>query len=429
MSADSIHGLVDHLFRHEAGRMVAALTRSFGPAHLGLAEEVVQEALIQALRRWPFHGIPDKPGAWLYRVARNLALDRLRRDATFRDKEDSIRHTLQHESDLGIPRAHLDDEVSDDQLRLVFLCCHPEVPLDARVALTLKTVGGFSVPEIARAFLAQPTTVAQRLVRAQRRIRDRRIPFELPAGAELESRLDAVLEVLYLLFNEGYATSGGDELVRSDLCAESLRLVEHLASLPITARPAVFALHALLLFQASRLPARVDAQGNLVRLPQQDRRLWHRGLVQKAFEALRRATTGQQQSPYHLQAAIAAHHAVASGDGDTDWRTILELYDRLHAINPSPIVALNRAVAVARVHGPRQGLEALREIESHRAVRKYYLLGAIRGELHTELGELDAAAAAYRLALDCPCNAPERRFLEGQLRSLRAETAPPTDVP
>lgn len=422
MSADSIHGLVDHLFRHEAGRMVASLTRSFGPAHLGLAEEVVQEALIQALRRWPFHGIPDKPGAWLYRVARNLALDRLRRDATFRDKEGSIRRTLQHTSQLDSPPAHLHHEVSDDQLRLIFLCCHPEVPLDARVALTLKTVGGFSVPEIARAFLAQPTTVAQRLVRAQRRIRERRLPFELPAGGELESRLDSVLEVLYLMFNEGYTTSDGDELVRSDLCAESLRLAEHLASLPITARPAVHALYALLLFQASRLPARVDEKGNLVRLPYQDRRLWHRGLVQKAFEELQRATTGDQQSLYHLQAAIAAHHALATGDEDTNWRSILGLYDRLHAINPSPIVALNRAVAVARVRGSRPGLEALREIEGHPAVRKYYLLPAIRAELHTELGELDAAAAAYRRALACPCSAPERRFLEDQLRALDPNT-------
>lgn len=418
MSADSVHGLVDHLFRHEAGRMVASLTRSFGPTHLGLAEEVVQDALIQALRRWPFLGIPDKPSAWLYRVARNLALDRLRRDSTFRGKEDSIRRALQLDNESGPARIHLHDEVSDDQLRLIFLCCHPDLPLDARVALTLKTVGGFSVPEIARAFLAQPATVAQRLVRAQRRIKDREIPFELPPTGELESRLESVLEVLYLMFNEGYATSDGTELVRSDLCAESLRLSSHLGSLEATARPAVHALSSLLLFQASRLPARVDKEGNLVLLHHQDRSLWHRGLVQKAFEELEKATTGSDQSSYHLQAAIAAHHALATGDGDTDWPSILELYDRLLSLNPSPIVALNRAVAITRTHGPRSGLDALAAIETHPATRKYYLLPATRAELLTMLGDIKTAAQAYREALKCPCSAPERRFLEGRLHSL-----------
>lgn len=413
---ERVHGLVDHLFRREAGRMVAVLTRAFGPAHLDLAEEVVQEALIQALRRWPFHGVPDNPRAWLYRVARNLALDRLRRDTTFRGKEEAIRRTLA--ADAEPEEAFLEGEIADDQMRLIFLACHPELPPDARVALTLKTVCGFSVAEIARAFLSQETTVAQRLVRAQRRIRERGIPFEVPAPAELPARLGAVLEVLYLLFNEGYGAHVGDELVRADLCAEAIRLTSHLAELPATDRPVVHALSALLLFQASRLPARVDAEGNLVLLAEQDRSLWDRKLIARAFHHLERAAAGDELTVYHVQAAIAAQHAAAPAAEETDWQAILELYDQLLALDPSPVVALNRAVAVARVEGPRKGLDVLSEIADHPSIARYYLSFATRGELLAEAGEPEAAAAAYRRALECPSSDPERRFLERKLASL-----------
>ena len=419
-TGDSIDQLVDHLFRREASKMVAALTRSFGPAHLALAEEVVQDALLKALRRWPFHGIPEKPTAWLYRVARNLALDRLRRDTNFRGKEEAIRQRLEVAShgldDEGGPR--FDGEVTDDQLRLIFLCCHPELPRDARVALTLKSVMGLSVREISRAFLSRETTIAQRLVRAQRRIRERRFAFEMPAGDELPARLDAVLEALYLLFNEGYGSHSGDALVRADLCREALRLARCLAAHPGLDRPETHALAALLGFQASRLPARLDAAGALRRLADQDRGLWDRRTLGFAFAHLARATQGDEETVYHLQAAIAAHHAMAATTDATDWPAILGLYDRLLERNPSPIVALNRAVAVAHCQGPEAGLEAIAKIADHPAVASYYLLEATRGEFLVRAGRPEEARAAYRAALECQPSDPERRFLEAQMERL-----------
>lgn len=414
-SGRSVRGWVDHLFRREAGRMVAALTRSLGPARLDLAEEVVQEALVRALKRWPFHGVPDEPGAWLYRVAHNLALDRLRRDTTFQGKEAEIRRFLPASAEPEETR--FEGEITDDQLRLIFLCCHPELPRDARVALTLKTVCAFSVPEIARAFLTRESTIAQRLVRARRRIRELRIPFEVPAPPELLGRLEAVLEVLYLTFNEGYGAHEGDQLVRADLCAEALRLASRLAELPATDRPVVHALAALLGFQASRLPARVDGDGDLLLLHEQDRSLWDRRRIAHAFAHFERAAGGDEVSEYHLQAAIAAHHASAPGVDETDWTAVLGLYDELYALNPSPIVALNRAVALARVRGPRAGLEALAAIDEHPSVEGYYLLPATRGELLLQVGEPEAAAKSYRQALERPCSEPERRFLAKKLAS------------
>jgi len=400
--------------------MVASLTRTFGPAYLGLAEEVVQEALVQALKRWPFHGIPEKPEAWLYRVARNLAIDRLRRELSFRGKEIDIRESLMREPSTVETSVFdgRDGGIEDDALRLVFLCCHPALPQDARVALTLKTVGGFSVPEIARAFLSAEATIAQRLVRAKARIRELGLPFELPVAPELEERLDAVLEVVYLTFNEGYAAHQCGDLVRSDVCAEALRLAALLSNYPSTNSPVVHALLALLLFQSSRLPARVDASGDLVLLADQDRSLWDSRLVERGFEALDRSARGTALSPYHVQAAIAAEHAGAARSEDTDWPGILDLYDQLLEINPSPVVALNRAVAVAEVQGPRAGLAALAEIEAHPALREYYLLPATRAELLARTGAKDEAAASYRAALELATSEPERRFLMKKLQVL-----------
>lgn len=426
MGARDLQGLVDHLFRREAGRMVASLTRSFGPGRLDLAEEVVQEALVQALKRWPFAGVPRNPRAWLYRVAKNLAVDRLRRDATFRGKEAEIREVLAPAEEAGEPAAEevfFAGEITDDQLRLIFLCCHPEIPRDARVALTLKTVMGFGVGEIARAFLAREATVAQRLVRAQRRIRERRIPFEVPGPAELPGRVEAVLEVLYLVFNEGYGAHRGGDLVRADLCAEALRLAARLAALESAAAPAIHALSALLCFQASRLPARLDGDGNLVLLADQDRSLWDGSLIRRGFAHFERAAAGDELTTYHLEAAIAAHHATVASDGETDWRAIVGLYDELLALNPSPVVALNRAVAVARLSGPAAGLAVLAEIEDHPALRGYYLLPATRADLLARSGDSEAAAEGYRQALECPCSEPERRFLRRRLDSLPTPAA------
>lgn len=409
--------------------MVAVLTRSFGPARLDLAEEVVQEALVTALKRWPWSGVPDDPVAWLYRVARNRALDLLRRDGGFRSKEGEMREALVpprgvgRDAEVNPEGVRLAGELSDDQLRLIFLCCHPDLPRDGRVALTLKTVCGFSVPEIARAFLARDATIAQRVVRAQRRIRELELPFEVPGPSELARRLDSVLEVLYLLFNEGYSAHAGDALVRADLCHEALRLARHLALRPDAGNPVVHALSALLAFQASRLTARVDAVGELVRLEDQDRSLWDRGLIHCGFAHLERAAQGTEETSYHLEAAIAAQHAAASRDGapdaaGTDWAAILRLYDRLLMHNPSPVVALNRAVALARVEGPEAGLAALEALGEPQAVRGYHLLPAIRGDLLRQAGRATEAAAAYREALDRPCSEPERRFLERRLVAI-----------
>jgi RNA polymerase sigma-70 factor (ECF subfamily) len=417
--------LVENLFRREAGRIVATLTRSLGTANLDLAEEVVQEAMLQALRRWPYHGIPERPGAWLQTVARNLALDRIRRNARFRDKAPAIRHVLG--DDAAEPtEPRLAREVCDDELSMVFLCCHPALPRDARVALTLKTVSGFSVDEIARAFLAKNTTIAQRLVRAKERVRRLDLPFELPAADELPQRLDAVLEVLYLMFNEGYGTHVGKTLVRTDLCYEALRLARELAALPGLATPAAHALAALLALQAARLAARVDAREDLVLLADQDRSLWDRRLIHEGFAHLERAAVGDRLTSYHLQAAIAARHAAAPSDAATDWPAILELYDQLRELDPSPVVALNRAVALSRVEGPEPGLAALAPLRSEPALRAYYLLPAARGQLLLESGRPLEAAAAFRAALRCPCSEPERRFLSARLEDC-ARTTDDTD--
>ncbi len=419
-----VRGMVEHLFRREAGRMVAALTRSFGPAHLALSEEAVQEALIEALRRWPFHGIPLDPAAWLYRVARNRGLDRIRRDASFRDKESEIRQAPL--SEVPVPAdAVFQGEVTDDQLRLIFLCCHPALPRDGRVALTLKTVLGFSVAEISRGFLVKEATIAQRLVRAQRRIRERGIPFEFPSPEELPERLDAVLEVLYLVFNEGYSRHLGGDLVRADLCKEALRLTRYLAGLPRTRRPAVQALAALLCFQASRLQARVDARGDLVLLEDQDRRLWDWPMIRQAFEHFEGAADGDRITPYHLEAAIAAQHSRATEAAATDWATILDLYEDLLRLNPSPVVALNRAVALSRVKGLEAGLAALEELGRPVALQNYHLLPATRGTLLARNGQKDAAAAAFQEALSCSCSEPERRFLMKRLAALDLPRAEP----
>ncbi|MEM9594870.1 MAG: DUF6596 domain-containing protein [Acidobacteriota bacterium] len=413
-----VHGLVDHLFRREAGRLVAALARSFGPAHLDLAEEVVQEAMLKALRVWPFHGVPERPAAWLYRVARNLALDRLRRGGTFRGKEGEIRRRLESRLGGSAAEARFSGEITDDQLRLMFLCCHPVLSQGGRVALTLKAVVGFGVPEIARALLSGETAVAQRVARAKRKVRERGLTLDLPAAEALPARLDAVAEVLYLMFNEGYGAHAGENLVRADLCAEARRLVEQLAISPAVAGPELHALAALFAFQASRLPARVGADGELRRLAEQDRSLWDRSLLRRAFAHLERAAAGERMSGYHLQAAIAAQHAAAQSVETTDWRGILGLYDRLLALQPSPVVALNRAVALARVEGPGAGLAALDAIADHPAVAGYYLLPATRGDLLFDSGNLDGARRAFQEALALGCSDPERRFLERRLAEL-----------
>lgn len=421
MTSEAVH-LVDHLFRTRAGQMVAYLTRIFGPAHMELAEEVVQDALVKALQQWPHAGIPDNPGGWLFRVARNGALDALRRDKTLRAKAPAIIHELTSSAPDLEPTA-LDAALKDDEVRMVFMCCHPELPRDARVALSLKTVGGFSVTEIARAFLVAETAVAQRLARAKRQVRELGLEVELPSGAELHARLDSVLEVIYLMFNEGYNAHGGDDLIRLDFCREAVRLGKLVADSPATSAPAACALVSLMAFQAARFASRVDAEGEMVLLEDQDRALWDRSLIALGFRYLDRSAEGPVQTAYHLQAAIAAIHAHPDPPTGTDWPRILELYDELLALTRSPVVALNRAVALARVFGAEAGLEAIDRIATSGTLSSYYLLPSIKGRLLFELGRASEAAVCYRAALTLPCSEPERRFLTRQLARATGHTA------
>jgi RNA polymerase sigma-70 factor, ECF subfamily len=402
--------LLEHLFRHEAGRMTARLTRLLGPAHVDLAEESVQEAMLRALQTWPYQGVPQNAAGWLFRVAHHVAIDVIRRARTFGDKTDAIVDTLTRSATAEPADADFDDQLRDDELRMIFMCCHPEIPRDASVALSLKTIGGFSVREIARAFLSEESTIAQRIVRAKRQIREGRLTLELPRAADLEGRLDSVLDVLYFMFNEGYAAHEGEELIRRDLCMEALRLGLLIAASPI-APPRAHALVALMALQAARLPARVDEAGDLVLLDDQDRRRWDDQLLAIGFDHFERSIGGAEVTEYHVQAAIAATHARGRDPQSVDWPLILRLYDQLLAINSSPVVALNRAVAVARVHGAARALPLVEPLAADAKLRHYHLLLAVRGHLLLELGRAAEAAECFRSAYVCACSEPERRFL------------------
>jgi RNA polymerase sigma-70 factor, ECF subfamily len=411
--------LLEHLFRREAGRMVAHLARLLGPGNLELAEETVQEAMLRALQTWPYQGVPENPAGWLYRVAHNVAIDTVRRHRVLGDKTDAIVTELARSATTMPSDPDVEEHLRDDELRMIFMCCHPEISRDASVALSLKTVSGFSVREIARAFLADEAAIAQRLVRAKRQIRERRLTLDLPRGSELKRRLDSVLEVLYFMFNEGYAVHEGEDLIRQDLCMEALRLGRLVASSSI-AEPRVHALIALMALQAARLPARVNQAGDLVLLEDQDRGQWDRQLIGLGFHHFDRSMAGDEVSEYHAQAAIAATYARAADSQSTDWPVILHLYDQLLAINPSPVVALNRAVAVAKVHGAAAALAAVEPLAGDPKLADYYLLPAVRGHLLHELGRPADAAACFRAALECPCSEPERRFLRRQLEQCES---------
>ncbi len=414
MSAADTKPLLEHLFRHQAGRMVAHLARLFGPARLDLAEDTVQEAMLRALQTWPYEGVPENAAAWLYRVAHNAAIDSVRRNQLLAEKADHIVAELTRSAAAPPCDPEIEEQLRDDELRMIFMCCHPEISRDPSVALSLKTVGGFSVREIARAFLADEATIAQRLVRAKRHVRDRGLTLDMPRGAELKQRLPSVLDVLYFMFNEGYTAHEGQDLIRQDLCLEALRLGSLVASSSI-ATPRVHALVALMALQAARLPARVDEAGDLILLEFQDRSRWDQHLIALGFRHFDQSIAGEEISEYHLQAAIAAIHTRARDPGSIDWPAILELYDQLLALNASPVVALNRAVAVAKVHGPAEALAAIEPLENDPKLRDYYLRLAVRGHLLLVIRRRPEAAACFRAALDCPCSEPERRFLKRQL--------------
>lgn len=420
-----VPNLTEHLFRQESAKMVSVLTGQFGIARLQMVEDVVQEALVRALKTWPFHGIPDNPAAWLMQTAKNLALDLVRREKVFRDKEPAITASIEQrlsnpsESELYAPM--FEDEIKDHRLRLMFACCHPLLPEEAQTALALKTLCGFSPGEIAKAFLTSEAAIAKRLTRARQRIQANNIPFEIPTGAELSTRLDGVLQILYLLFNEGYKASTGDSLIRVELCQEAIQLAKLLAEHPAANQPRTHALTALMLLNAARLPARMDGQGNILRLMDQDRTRWNRTMIALGLFHLSQAASGDNLSEYHVQAGIAACHDTAPDYQSTDWPRILFHYDQWVAMNPSALVALNRAVAVANVNGAQAGLDAVKAIPNRDQLDTYYLLDAVLGDFEERLGRHSLAVEHFQKALQKTEVTSERAFLENRLRKCALE--------
>lgn len=420
MSGAALPQLVEHLFRHGYGRMVAGLVRIFGSDRIDLCEDVVQEALLRALRRWPAEGVPDQPEGWVFRVARNLAVDSLRRRTIAQRTERELQRWAEVDAGPEMPS----EGIEDDTLRMMFTCCHPAVPPDTRVPLVLKTVGGFGIGEIAAALLQKEGTISQRLTRAKARLQGLQIRFEVPAPTELPVRLPLVLEVLYLMFNEGYRAFRGPDLVRQDLVEEAVRLCSLLLREPSTALPEVHALLALMLFLGARLPARSDPLGEILTLADQDRSRWDQSWLQCGFEHFRRSIGGDVMTAFHCEAAIASVHAAAPDYLATDWHAVLREYDRLLCFGDSPVVRLNRAVALAKVEGPRAGLGALAEIQAD-ALTSYLLLPATAAWMRWQLGEHHQAAELFDQALALPCSEPERRLLLRRRDACRSgEQAP-----
>jgi RNA polymerase sigma-70 factor, ECF subfamily len=396
---------IERVFMEEYGRAVAVLVRVFGD--IDVAEEAVQDAFTAAVQRWPSTGLPPSPAGWIITTARNRAIDRLRREASRADRH--AQAALLHARD----EPHEEGPVRDDRLRLIFTCCHPALATGAQVALTLRLLGGLTTPEIARAFLVPEATMAQRLVRAKAKIRDARIPYRIPDETDLPGRLRAVLAVVYLIFNEGYAASSGDRLVREDLCHEAIRLGRLLAEL-MPEEPEVTGLLALMLLVESRRPSRTTPEGDLVLLADQDRGLWDRGLIAEGQALVRECLRRNQPGPYQIQAAINAVHSDAPSAAVTDWGQILQLYDQLMALAPNPVVALNRAVAVAELEGPEAALDLIADLD----LGGYRLFHAIRADLLRRLGRSDEAAAAYDTAIALTENAAERGLLDRRRRGL-----------
>lgn len=424
---DATRDVVDRLFREESGRAVATLIRVLGD--FDLAEEVVQEAFVAALETWPVRGVPDNPGAWITTTARNRAIDRLRRRRRFTERQaalarDAAFEAERQEAALLASAEELMDPIPDDQLRLVFTCCHPALPMDGRVALTLRTLGGLTTPEIARAFLVPEPTLAQRLVRAKRKIRDAGIPYRVPPAEFLPERLDGVLKVLYLIFNEGYAATSGDALIRRELCADAIRMARVVVGL-LPDAPEATGLLALMLLHDARRDARTADGGELILIEDQDRSRWDHDRITEGRALVEQALAAGDPGPYQVQAAIAALHDEPVDPAATDWVQISALYQALLRMTPSPVVELNLAVAVAMADGPAIGLAMMDGIAAAGSLENYPYLHSARADLLRRLERWSEAATAYRRALDLTTNAPERAFLErrlGEVTTGGAET-------
>ena len=425
MTTSDTHRAIDAVWRIESAKLIAGLARIV--RDVGLAEDLAQDALVAALERWPESGIPDKPGAWLMATAKHRAFDLLRRDKLLDRKHQELGHELEAKQETAAPDLDtaLDDPVGDDLLRLIFTACHPILSTEARVALTLRLIGGLTTEEIARAFLVPVATIAQRIVRAKRTLGEAGVRFEVPRGEQLAARLSSVLGVIYLIFNEGYAATAGEDWTRPALCEDALRLGRILAELA-SEEPEVHGLVSLMEIQASRLRARVGPTGEPILLLDQDRGRWDQLLVRRGLAALERAEAlGGVQGPYAVQAAIAAWHASARTAAETDWARIAALYENLGRISPSPVVELNRAVAVAMAFGPAAGLEIADALIGERSLEQYHLLPAVRADFLIKLGRMDEARLELERAASLTQNARERKLLLERAAACSAEVASP----
>jgi RNA polymerase sigma-70 factor (ECF subfamily) len=425
VTATDPHRAIDAIWRIESANVIAGLARIV--RDVGVAEELAQDALLAALERWPETGVPDNPGAWLMATAKNRAIDLLRRGRLLDRKHEELGREIEARGGTVAPNleAAIDDDIGDDLLRLVFTACHPVLSTDARVALTLRLVGGLTTAEIARAFLAPEATIAQRIVRAKRTLSEARVPFEIPRGVDLAARLSSVLQVIYFIFNEGYSATAGDDWLRPLLCEDALRLGRILAELA-PAEPEVHGLVALMEIQASRSAARVGPSGEPILLLEQNRALWSQLLIRRGLAALERAEApGGAVGPYALQAAIAACHARALTAAETDWARIVALYQALAELTPSPVVELNRAVAVAMAFGPAAGLAIVEPLASEPSLAGYHLLPSIRGDLLAKLGRFDEAHADFERAASLTRNARERELLLERAGACARGAAPP----
>ncbi len=425
MTSSDTHRAIEAVFRIESAKLIAGLARLV--RDVGRAEELAHDALVAALERWPESGVPDNPGAWLMTTAKHRAIDLARQNKLLERKHDELGQEVQVRQELAAPdlETAIDEDVGDDLLRLVLIACHPVLSTEARVALTLRLLGGLTTEEIARAFLVPEPTVAQRIVRAKRTLAEERVSFEVPRGAELAARLSSVLEVIYLIFNEGYSATAGDDWMRPALCEDALRLGRILGEL-VPKESEVHGLVALMEIQASRSGARVGPTGEPILLLDQNRARWDQLLIRRGLAALERAESlGGEQGPYALQAAIAACHARARAGAETDWARIASLYEALAQVSPSPVVELNRAVALGMAFGPAAGLELVDRLTSEPSLQRYHLLPSVRGDLLAKLGRFDEARKDFERAASLTRNARERTLLLERAAACARESAPP----
>jgi RNA polymerase sigma-70 factor (ECF subfamily) len=422
MAESNVNRIVDNLFRHDSGRLVAVLTRIFGTENLDLAEDVIQDSLVEAMNQWSYQGVPENPSGWLFTVAKNKALNIIKRERNKRKYSSDVAHFLESEWTVQPALNHIfsQPQILDDQLRMMFTCCHPAISSDSQVALTLKTLCGFSIPEIAKAFLTTEENINKRLVRARQKIREDKIPFEIPEGSGLDTRLDAVIETIYLLFNEGYSASTGKDLIRLELCEEAIRLAEIITEHEaILNKSNVYAALALMYLNACRFKARTNDKGELLTMAEQDRSRWDRSLMKKGFYCLEKSTNQKTLSIYHILAAISAYHCSAPDFASTDWKNILSLYDKLIYIDDSPVVFLNRAIALAKVSGAVAGLKELEKIEDNSAMIGYHLFHSTRGEFYMDLNDFANATASFEQAIQLTPLQAEKDVLKKKLAQCK----------